>query len=408
MAHDVFISYSSKDKATADAACAVLEQRGLRCWMAPRDILPGADWGEAIIDGINAARVLVLVFSGHANASPQIKREVERAVSKGLPIIPVRIEEVAPVKALEYFISTPHWLDAFTPPLERHLSTLAGVVEQLVRGGGTPAAPAPPPLSVRRLPALDRRRLLWIGAGAAGFVAASAALGLRPARPPRFTGSWVTERVSLLSPATPVGATSFASDVFARAALQGPDVEGQLAINDLGQYTYVLTAEDRGGLTLSGDQLTATSDVTKTPSTFATRLLAPSQAASITAGIGGKPGDFGLLLSGQPPVQPSLFAGTPATPGSTESLAAVAGTWRVDLAPSGVLPEIHVTFEIGADGRYRFRGQTREAGLWRAAEGAWTRTPQSGPADSGTYTFDGRDRLTTAGAGGTMVWRRTA
>ena len=59
MAHDVFISYSSKDKPTADAACAVLEAKGIRCWIAPRDITPGADWGEAIVDGINGARTIL-------------------------------------------------------------------------------------------------------------------------------------------------------------------------------------------------------------------------------------------------------------------------------------------------------------------------------------------------------------
>ena len=54
MAHDVFISYSSKDKAVADAVCAGLEGRGIACWMAPRDIVPGVDWGAAIIDAIGA------------------------------------------------------------------------------------------------------------------------------------------------------------------------------------------------------------------------------------------------------------------------------------------------------------------------------------------------------------------
>jgi hypothetical protein len=59
MAHDVFLSYSSKDKPVADATCAVLEGRGIRCWMAPRDITPGADWGESIIDAIQGARAMV-------------------------------------------------------------------------------------------------------------------------------------------------------------------------------------------------------------------------------------------------------------------------------------------------------------------------------------------------------------
>lgn len=82
MAHDVFISYSSKDKPTAEAACAVLEQNGIRCWIAPRDITPGINWGGSIIDAINHARVMVLVFSGHANQSPQVERNRTRGKSR--------------------------------------------------------------------------------------------------------------------------------------------------------------------------------------------------------------------------------------------------------------------------------------------------------------------------------------
>jgi hypothetical protein len=41
MEYDVFISYSHPDKASADAACATLEQAGIRCRIAPRDIVPG-------------------------------------------------------------------------------------------------------------------------------------------------------------------------------------------------------------------------------------------------------------------------------------------------------------------------------------------------------------------------------
>lgn len=126
MAHDVFISYSNKDKPVADAVCAGLEGRGIRCWVAPRDILPGFDWGAAIIDAISGAKVMVLIFSGNANASPQIKREVERAVAKGVKILPFRIEDVPMSKSLEYFISTPHWLDALTQPLEGHIREAGG------------------------------------------------------------------------------------------------------------------------------------------------------------------------------------------------------------------------------------------------------------------------------------------
>ena len=142
MSHDIFICYSARDKTVANAVCAVLEAEGVRCWIAPRDILPGADWGECIIDAINEARAMVLIFSSNANeAQSQIKREVERAVNKGIPVIPFRIENVMPTKSLEYFLSTPHWLDAFTPPLDEHIRQLADATKRLM---GKPLSQRPP------------------------------------------------------------------------------------------------------------------------------------------------------------------------------------------------------------------------------------------------------------------------
>jgi hypothetical protein len=121
---DVFLSYSSKDERAADAACDALEAAGIRCWMASRDILPDAEWGASIVKAIAGAKVMVLIFSGNANESRQVTREVERAVIKGIPIIPVRIQDIMPTESLEYFLSTPHWLDAFTPPMEAHFQLL--------------------------------------------------------------------------------------------------------------------------------------------------------------------------------------------------------------------------------------------------------------------------------------------
>src|SRR5882724_11997376 len=44
MSHDVFISHASKDAASAQAVCGALETTHVRCWMAPRDILPGEEY----------------------------------------------------------------------------------------------------------------------------------------------------------------------------------------------------------------------------------------------------------------------------------------------------------------------------------------------------------------------------
>src|ERR1019366_6283184 len=132
MAHDVFISHSAKDKTTADAVCAMLESNGVRCWIAPRDVTPGMEWGQCIIEAIEQSRIMILVFTAHANESSQIRREIERAVNHGVAILPVRIEDVLPGKALEFFIGNVHWLDARTPPLEIHLKNLAGTVKMLL------------------------------------------------------------------------------------------------------------------------------------------------------------------------------------------------------------------------------------------------------------------------------------
>jgi hypothetical protein len=152
MAEYVFISHSSKDKAVADATCALLEQRGIRCWLAPRDIRPGANWGGSIVQAIRGAKIMVLIFSSHANASPQIKREVERAVHFGATVIPMRIENVYPEDDLEYFLGTPHWLDAFSPPLDKHLDTLAKAVAEIFE---IQASRPPPHPGSEAKPALD-------------------------------------------------------------------------------------------------------------------------------------------------------------------------------------------------------------------------------------------------------------
>ena len=115
MPYDAFISYCSEDKKIADAVCGTLEANKIRCWIAPRDVGPGRTWGSAIVEAIGESAVMVVIFSQHSNGSPQVMREIERAVNKGVAIIPFRVENVVPSKDLEYFISSCHWLDAMNP-----------------------------------------------------------------------------------------------------------------------------------------------------------------------------------------------------------------------------------------------------------------------------------------------------
>ena len=169
MPYDAFISYCSEDKKIADAVCGTLESNKIRCWIAPRDVGPGRTWGSAIIEAIGESAVMVVIFSQHSNGSPQVMREIERAVNKGVAIIPFRVENVMPSKDLEYFISSCHWLDAMNPPLEKHIVELADAILALQR-----RAPAVPAIAGKEKERPRKSWMLWAAIGLAAIAALAA------------------------------------------------------------------------------------------------------------------------------------------------------------------------------------------------------------------------------------------
>jgi len=408
MAHDVFISYSSKDKPIADATCAALEAKGLRCWIAPRDIVPGADWGESIIDGIAASRAFVLLLSANANLSPQIKREVERAVHAGLSIITMRIEDVQPSKSLEYFLSTPHWLDAMSPPLERHLAYLADVLRHILDGH---AAPVPPPKPSSGVPPwlLDRRVLIGGGAVVLGTVALSlwrapsdGATGgtASSAAGQSFVGKWKAEKITLSAGTLQTNSIPFATDIFVSAALEGGALNGTFEVDALGQYVYRVTAEDGGAVSVSGNKVTFTPDTTRRAHTFEFFRINQEMASGMVTAYGGEPGDEGIVLNPPSPFMQVSMVGKSHGGGVT-------GAWRFKNQVNGMITTPEVLLVVGDDGRYRFHADLNEKGLWIASDGKWTRTPQAvSEKVEGTYAFDGADRVTCAAANGVTVWVR--
>jgi hypothetical protein len=88
----VFLSYASHDADVAKSICEYLERHGISCWMAPRDVRPGAQYADAIVRAINEAKAIVLVLSASAMASSHVAREVERVASKRKQIISFRID----------------------------------------------------------------------------------------------------------------------------------------------------------------------------------------------------------------------------------------------------------------------------------------------------------------------------
>lgn len=161
MAHDLFISYSTKDKAAADAVCARMEGGGIRCWYAPRDIEPGADWAGSIVDAINVSRVMVLIFTPHSNISKQVLREVDCAVSAGVTIIPLRLTREEPIESMRYYLSAVHWLDAVDAKLDASIDELYDLCKAVIDTGEA-ALPQKESTVVKKK--LDLKTLLSIAA----------------------------------------------------------------------------------------------------------------------------------------------------------------------------------------------------------------------------------------------------
>ena len=171
MARDAFISYSQPDHECAFELVARLEADGINCWIAPRDIAPSADWAAEIMDAICSVRVMILVFSANSNLSPQVRREVERAVHKQLSVLPFRIEDVPPSKSLEFFLSAQHWMDAFPPPRQPHYARLCTYLKtQLAAEPARAALPTLNAAAAASTHAFDSAELLHVERQLAGFI----------------------------------------------------------------------------------------------------------------------------------------------------------------------------------------------------------------------------------------------
>ena len=195
MAHDVFISHSHADKPAADAACAALEARGIDAGSHPATSSRGRI-GQLRLSGRSGnPDIVLLIFSRHANQSPQVQREVERAANSGKVLLPLRIDDVLPEETLEFFLSTPHWLDAITPPLEAHLEKLAEACSSILNvTGRSPNDDAGDPVRVAAAQVNEQPSARESATEQASTVTAPRDLhGKSPSQPPNTFASAATQ-----------------------------------------------------------------------------------------------------------------------------------------------------------------------------------------------------------------------
>jgi TolB-like protein len=140
---DVFVSYASQDASVANAVVENLEQQGIKCWIAPRDVRPGTEYADAIVAAINESKAVVLILSASAVGSSHVGREIERAASKHKRIIAYRMDSAPLSRSLEYFLSNSQWIDVQALGRQAALGKLAETVSQ------APAAPPPQALPAK-------------------------------------------------------------------------------------------------------------------------------------------------------------------------------------------------------------------------------------------------------------------
>ncbi len=110
---DVFLSHSSKDKEYINKVCEYLESQGLKCWIAPRNIISGTDWAASISMAIAECKVFLLFYSENSSQSEQVARELSLAESKkNVKVIPYKMDDTPLTGSFEYYLNVAHWIVA--------------------------------------------------------------------------------------------------------------------------------------------------------------------------------------------------------------------------------------------------------------------------------------------------------
>ena len=178
---DIFISYSSNDEQLANQLCEFFEKEKLSCWIAPRNIAVGKEYGGEIIKGIEESKVFFLCLTKSSNESQHVLREVERAVNRKMPVVVYQHEEVTLSKSMEYFLASTQW---FIPGKDNDLEKLIWTVESIIeKQSKTPSLETSklPEMKVKKKKkATNNGKWIWIAVAAAlvcGIVASVFLLG---------------------------------------------------------------------------------------------------------------------------------------------------------------------------------------------------------------------------------------
>lgn len=123
---DIFISYSSQDRDTANAVKTSLEAKGAHVFVDYIRLKAGQPFPDQLRDEIRRCDAMVLLVSGAAVDSQWVQAEVRLAHGEHKPIVPVVIEATPKFGEVFWYIDHLHRLDYHAPDAESRLFEALG------------------------------------------------------------------------------------------------------------------------------------------------------------------------------------------------------------------------------------------------------------------------------------------
>lgn len=107
---DVFISYSTPDLLRAQELATILRREKVTPWLAPEDRISVGNWFVTALTGaLREVKVLILVLSNYSIESVHVRRELQMAVDRNLPILPLMIRKCALDDEFKYLLGLHQW-----------------------------------------------------------------------------------------------------------------------------------------------------------------------------------------------------------------------------------------------------------------------------------------------------------
>jgi len=110
---DVFVCFSSKNQAIAERIVNVIEDEGLSCWIATRNLRPNdqQNYWDSIEQAIKRAKVVLVVSSEDAMLSRDVIKEIDIAIDNSKKLLEFKIDDSSHTTFFKYAFDGLQWID---------------------------------------------------------------------------------------------------------------------------------------------------------------------------------------------------------------------------------------------------------------------------------------------------------